>query len=112
MGYIIKGNHTLKVKLSDDGTKICHKLNLINFTYTLLNKKVTAMSPQGNHTLIIINGTVDYDVLRTSLSDLIEEVKHLSTLMINDVTFPIEFYLCGDLKFLAIICGIESATAT
>lgn len=67
------------------------------------------MSPKGNHTLTIINGTEDYDLLRTSLSDLIEEVKNMSSLMIGDVTFPIEFYLCGDLKFLAVV---ECATAT
>ena len=35
----------LKVKLSGDGTKICRKLNLINFTFILLNEKAIATSP-------------------------------------------------------------------
>ena len=90
-------------------TKICCKLDLINL---LLNEKATTMSPKGNHTLAIINGTEDYELLKTSLSDLVEEVEHLSSIMIKGVTVPIEFYLGGDLKFLAIICGIQSAMAT
>ena len=44
----------LKVKLSGDRTKICRKLNLINFTFTLLNEKAIAMSPKGNHMIAII----------------------------------------------------------
>ena len=70
------------------------------------------MSSKGNHTLAIINSTEDYDLLKTLLSDLVEEVKHLSSMTIEGVTFPIEFYLGGDLKFLATICRIQSATAT
>ena len=108
----ITSGEVLKVKLSGDVTKICRKVNLINFTFTLLNEKATTMSPKGNHTLAIINGTEDYDLLKISLSDLVEEVKCLSSIMIKGVTFPIEFYLGGDLKFLAIICGIQSATVT
>ena len=76
--------------------------NLINFT---LNEGAVAMSPKGNHTLAIINGTEDYNLLKISLSDLIEKVKDL-------YTFPIEYFPCSDLKFLAIVCGIGSASAT
>ena len=102
----------LKVKISGDGTKICQKLNLFNFTFTLLNEKAIAKSPKGNHTIAVINGTEDYELLKTSLSDIIEEIRTLSSITMNNVTFPIAYYLCGDLKFLAIVCGIESATAT
>lgn len=40
----IHSGDLLKVKLSGDGTKICRKLNLINFTFTLLNEGDVAMS--------------------------------------------------------------------
>ena len=103
---------TLKVKLSGDGTKIYRKLNLINFTCMILNEKAIAMSPERNHTIVIINGTEYFDLLRESLSDFIEEIKTLSLITVNNLTFPIEYYLCGDLKFLAIVIGIECATAT
>ena len=29
----------------------------------------------------------------------------------NELIFQIEYFLCSDLKFLAMVCGIESATA-
>ena len=45
----------LKVKLSGDRTKVCRKLNLVNFTFTLLNEDDIAMSSQGNHTIAILN---------------------------------------------------------
>ena len=54
------------------------------------------MSPKGNHMIAIKNGTEDYELLKTSLSDVVEEIKTLSSITINDVTFPIEYYLCGD----------------
>ena len=73
----IHSGNVLRVKLSGDGTKICWKLNLINFTFTLLNED-TAMSPKGNHTTAIINGTENYDLLKMSLSDIIKEVEQLT----------------------------------
>ena len=70
------------------------------------------MSPRGNHTLAIINSTEDYDSLKLSLADLIQEVKSLSSITVDNESFPIEYFLCSDLKFLAIVCGIESANST
>ena len=107
----VKSGDTLQVKLSGDGTKVCRKLN-INFAFTLLNEGEIAMSPKGNHTIAIINSTESYDVLATTLSDICDEVKRLTTVEVDNHTFCIEYFLCSDWKFLAIICGIESATAT
>ena len=101
----------LQVKLSGDGMKICRKLNLINFTFTLLNKGAVAMSPSGNHTIAIINGSEKYECLATALADIIKEVRELKQLNVNQHIFEIEYFLCSDLKFLAMICGIESATS-
>ena len=103
---------TLQVKLSGDGTKVRRKLNLINFTFTLLNEGDMAKSPKGNHSVAILNGTENYDDLRDALSDICEEVENLTTLNVDGLTFPLEYFLCSDLKFLTIICGIKSATST
>ena len=108
----ISPGDVLRLKLSGDGTKICRKLNLINITFTLLNEGKVAMSPNGNHTLAIINGTEKYESLKTALSDLIMEVRDLKSVTVDDLTFKIEYFICSDLKFLAIIYGIESATST
>ena len=92
----VKSGDTLQVKLSGDGTKVCRKLNVINFAFTLLNEGEIAMSPKGNHTIAIINSTESYDVLATTLSDICDEVKRLTTLEVDDHTFCIEYFLCSD----------------
>ena len=63
----VKSGDTLQVKLSGDGTKVCRKFNVINFAFTLLNEGAVAMSPKGNHTIVIINSTKSYEVLATTL---------------------------------------------
>ena len=107
----IRATDVLQVKLSGDGTKICRKLNLINFTFTLLNEEEIAMSPKGNHTIAIINGSEKYDTLKAALADIIKEVAELTEIEVNGIIFKIEYFLCSDLKFLALICGIEAANS-
>ena len=108
---MINATDTLKVKLSGDGTKVCRKLNVINFTFTLLNEGDIAKSPRGNHTIAIINGCEGYDLLANALSDIRNEVLQLKSVSLDGLDFPIEYFLCSDLKFLAIVCGIESASS-
>ena len=102
----------LKVKLPGDGTRVCRKLNLVNFTFTLLNEDDIAMSARGNHTIAILNVPEDYEKLAIALRDVIAEVKTLTFITIGNKKFEIEYFLCSDLKFLAIVCGIEAANST
>ena len=90
-GKISEGD-VLRLKLSGDGTKICRKLNMINITFTMLNEGKLAMSPCGNHTLAIINGTENYKALKNTLSDLIKEVTELKSITVNELTFEIEYF--------------------
>ena len=39
-------------------------------------------------------------------------MENLTILNVDGLIFPLEYFLCSDLKFFAIICGIESATST
>ena len=41
------------------------------------------MSPKGNHTIAIINGTENYDHLKMSLSDIIKDAEELKSVTIN-----------------------------
>ena len=106
----IRSGEVVQVKLTGDGTKICRKLNLINFCFTVLNEGDLTKSPRGNHTIAIINSTEKYEDLEIALSDIQSEVQTLTSITFDGMNFPIEYFLCSDLKFLAIICGIESAT--
>ena len=88
------------------------KLNLINFCFTLLNEGDIAKSPWENHTIAIINSTEKYEDLKIALSDIRSEVQSLTSIKCDSMDFPIEYFLWSNLKFLAIICGIDSATST
>lgn len=102
----------LRVKLSGDGTRICRKLNLVNFMFTFLIEDGIAISSRGNHTIAIINVSEDYDKLSIALRDINAEVDKLTSISIDDQKFESEYYLCSDLKFLVIVCGIEAANST
>ena len=84
----IRVTDVLQVKLLGDGTKICRKLNLINFTFTLLNEGDIAMSPKGNHTIAIIDAYEINDALQTA----IKEVGELTAIEVNGINFKIEYF--------------------
>ena len=98
--------------MTGDGTKICRKLNLINFCFTVLNEGDLAKSPRGNYAIAIINSTEKYEDLKIALSDIRNEVQALTSINFDGMDFPIEYFLCSNLKFLAIVCGIDNATST
>ena len=61
--------------------------------------------------LAILQGPEDYNALATSLSDIVKEASELQSIEIKGKEHNIEYFLGGDLKFLAIVCGIEAANA-
>ena len=78
----------------------------------MLNEGDLAQSPRGNHTIAVINSTEKYKDLEIALSNIRNEVQTLTFINIDGMRFPIEYFLCGDLNFLAVVCGIENATCT
>ena len=87
----------LKVKLSGDGTSVCRKLNLVNFTFTLLNEDDIAMSSRGNHTIAILNVPEKYEKLAIALRDIVAEVKALTSIRTGHLKLSISYD--SDLKF-------------
>ena len=101
--------NTIKVKLSGDGTQIGKRLKIVNFTYTILNEKDLAMGEKGNYILAIIKTTESYENLQESLSDLRNEMELLKIITVNNCKYNIEYFLGGDWKFLACVCGLGAA---
>ena len=44
--------------------------------------------------------------------NIIDEVKNLQSVTVNDVVYDLEYFFGADMKFLAICMGIESASST
>jgi len=50
-----------------------------------------------------------YESLAAALEDIFKEGKQMKSITINDKSYEIETYLGVDLKFLAMVCGIDAA---
>ena len=81
----------------------------MNFTYTILNEKDLAMGEKGNYILAIIKTTESNENLQESLSDLRNEMELLKTITVNNCKYNIEYFLGGDWRFLACVCGLGAA---
>ena len=102
---------TFRIKLTGDGTQIARGLSVVNIAFTILEEGQLACSSSGNHTIAILKVNEDYDELAAGLEDVIKEAEDLEVLAINERVFNIQLFLGGDMKFLAIVCGLECATS-
>ena len=103
--------NTIRIKLTGDGTQIGRELKVINFAFTILDEGERAQSVAGNYSVAIMKTGESYDDLAKGLEDICTEAKDLEVLTIGEKVYRIQFFLGGDLKFLAIVCGIEAANA-
>ena len=89
--------------MTGDGTQI---RRVVNFAFTVLEEGKKAYSSAGNHIIGIFKvSKSDYSALYEALQDIIIEANDLKYITINGNK------LDGDMKFLALVCGIESTTS-
>ena len=65
----------------------------------------------GNYGVAILKASDNYEELQAGLEDICSAAKDMDIVTVEDQVHRIQFYLGGDLKFLALVCGIESADA-
>ncbi len=68
-------------------------------------------SAKGNHTIAILKVSENYNDLATALKDVIEEASNLNSVSVDGNIYHLQYFLGGDWKFLALVCGLESATS-
>ena len=107
-----KQNHKIRVKLTGDGTNIGKRLHVINVTFTVLDEGALAQAADGNHLIDVIKESENYDKLSKALADIRRDVESLKYLSFGTERFEIEWFLGGDWKFLACVCGLGAAHAT
>ena len=70
------------------------------------------MSEKGSYLLAVIKTKESYETLAESFKDLIKEMELLTEITLdNNITYPLKYFLGGDWKFLASVCGIGGANA-
>lgn len=99
------------MKLTGDGTQIARGLTVVNIAFTILEEGSKAHSASGNHSLAILKTSESYDDLALAIEDICAEARDLEVLTVGGKTYHIQYFLGGDWKFLAIVCGIESANS-
>ena len=103
--------NTIRIKLTADGTRIARAFNVVNIAFTILDEGRKAQSVLGNYSVAILKVEESYNELALGLQDICSEAKDLEVITVKDKVYNIKFYLGGDLKFLAIACGIDAANA-
>ena len=106
----------VKIKLTGDGTNISRSVHLVVIAFTIIDSGTDHIvtspnSPTGNCSLALINTTEGYDNLSEALEDIIDEVKHLHCVIVDGVSYDLQYFFCADMKFLAICMGIEAANS-
>ena len=69
-------------------------------------------SVAGNHTIAILKTGESYENLVSGLANIAEEISTLKSIKMHDKEYTLEYFLGGDLKFLALVCGINAANGT
>jgi hypothetical protein len=104
-------NNHVNIRLAGDGTEVGSNFSVLNFTFGFIDQIKTA--PQLNPNSVTGNfalGTFyikkeDHNELKTALKELLDELKTLKTIEVDGTEYTIEFWLGGDLKFLALVLG-------
>lgn len=104
-GKVNRDVDTVHVKIAGDGTNVGKRLHLITFGYSILNDVDTQPKV---HLLAVIKCPEKYDALKESLSDVITDLKNTKTVVVDERTYNIRYYLGGDLKFLNCVMGLKS----
>ena len=81
-------------------------------TFTILDGSAKAMSADGNHLVPVIKEPENHDKLSKALADIRKDVESFKHVSVETEYFEIEWFLGGDWKFLACICGIGASHAT
>jgi len=53
----------------------------------------------------------DYDTIKRSLTEIIDELKNFNSIVIRNVNYNIKYTLGGDLQWLAYVTGVNAANA-
>ena len=85
-------------------------LTVVNIAFTILEEGACSQSASGNHSISIMKISESYDDLAHGLEDICNEARQLEVLEICGVAYTINFFLSGYWKFLAMVCGLQSAT--
>eukprot|EP00732_Lithocolla_globosa_P001709 Lithocolla_globosa_v1_NODE_915_length_3086_cov_10.832728.p1 type:complete len:893 gc:universal NODE_915_length_3086_cov_10.832728:2856-178(-) len=102
-----------QLKVSSDGASMSRTTSLEILSISLVQSEDN-MSSHGTHTIAVVKGSESYDLLAQAFQKPFEQINKLiadKNIEVDGKKFELEFFLGGDYKFLALVCGIDSASA-
>ena len=64
---VVRDNETIKVQISGDGANMTRSSNFILMSFAILQSTDDVLAAKGNHTIAVVKGKEDYDVLKHCL---------------------------------------------
>ena len=80
--------------------------------FTILDGSENPNSPGGNHVIALLNSQEKYKYLSEAVKDIASDIKSIKSLTIDGQNFNFNFFMCADMKYLAICAGIQVTNAT
>ena len=107
----IQDDTCIRVKITGDGTQVSCSMHILVIAFTILDGTKNPNSPGGNHVIALLNAQEKYECLSEAVKDIASDIKSIKSLTIDGHNFNIKFFLCADMKYLAICAGIQAANA-
>lgn len=82
-------------------------MHAIVIAFTIIEDGACPNSPQGNHSIALLNAEENYDDFSESLEDIQNEIKDLKSAKVNDFEYKIEYFLGADWKFLLSVLELK-----
>ena len=83
-------------------------------SFGILQSSDDIMSAKGNHTIAVVKGKEDYDLLRECFADVFRDINEVVTekkIDLDGETVNLEFFLGGDYKFILLMMGLSGASS-
>ncbi len=104
---VVRDNETIKVKISGDGANMTRSSNFILMSFAILQSTDDVFAAKGNHTIAVVKGKEDYDVLKHCFRDVFNDIND----MLREDTVNLEFFLGSNYKFILLMMGLSGATS-
>ena len=102
------------MKLAGDGAVMTRNTSFQMFSFSLMNWRRSVFRPSHVRTVAVVVGEESFETLRDGMGEVFDEVNDLiraKEIEVDGQLFPLQFFLCGHMKFKQKILGLQGATA-
>ncbi|RIB07706.1 hypothetical protein C2G38_2213620 [Gigaspora rosea] len=106
-------NPVIHIRISGDGRNVGRKIKHVMVTCAILDDVSNTHKANYHHTIILCPGTENYDLFKTIMKPVINELDNLVKNGLDDfgIKWKIEPFFSSDWKFLCIILGFNAPNA-